>query len=423
MTELASVLGSAHNYTYLLRLYATELLPETLSQVLYIDVDTVVASSLGELAAMQLGDDCSLAAVKDLVRASDYPRLGLDESSHIYFNSGVMLINLAYWRKNDIGHACREWLRKNGKIANMADQDALNVVNSGHVAYLHPRYNCIVSFFARREYLRARVRKEELDKVQEAVKNPAVIHYVMNKPWHKGGYLPMRGLWLQALGKTEWRDTPIDYKHGWKGRIRCLLKAALSYALPLVGRNMKSEIFFHRRYRIVQWGALAFYYGFAYWLPNFSTRYIGKYCNTIRRICVRRIFDYCGEGVNIGRKAYFGKGTQVWIGNNSNLGDNCKMPSDIIIGENVMMGPYNYFFNSFTHNTSDRERPMIKQGFRRIEGRMEICDDVWIGRECMFMPCRKIGAHSVIGARSVVTKDVPEYVVAAGNPARIKKNR
>ena len=88
-----------------------------------------------------------------------------------------------------------------------------------------------------------------------------------------------------------------------------------------------------------------------------------------------------------------------------------------------MMGPNNYFFSSFTHDIGDTTRPMVEQGFKIIEGKTEIGDDVWIGRECLFMPCIKVGAHSVVGARSVVTKNVPERVIIAGNPARIRKDR
>ena len=87
------------------------------------------------------------------------------------------------------------------------------------------------------------------------------------------------------------------------------------------------------------------------------------------------------------------------------------------------MGPDNFFFGCFTHEISDTTRPMIEQGFRVIEDRTVIGDDVWIGRDCLFMPCIKIGSHSVVGARSVVTKDVPERVIVAGNPAIIRKER
>ena len=88
-----------------------------------------------------------------------------------------------------------------------------------------------------------------------------------------------------------------------------------------------------------------------------------------------------------------------------------------------MMGPDNYFFHSFTHEISDVTKPMIEQGQKILNGRTEICDDIWIGKDCLFMPCKKIGSHSIVGARSVVTKDVPEYVVVAGNPAKIIRER
>lgn len=169
--------------------------------------------------------------------------------------------------------------------------------------------------------------------------------------------------------------------------------------------------------------SLILYYGFAYWLPNFDSRFFGKASNMIRILCVRNIFEHVGKDVNIGRKARFGKGNNIRIGSRSNIGANCIVPANIIIGNNVMMGPDNFFFGCFTHEISDTTRPMIEQGFRVIEGRTEIGDDVWIGRDCLFMPCIKIGSHSVVGARSVVTKDVPERVIVAGNPAIIRKER
>ena len=49
-------------------------------------------------------------------------------------------------------------------------------------------------------------------------------------------------------------------------------------------------------------------------------------------------------------------------------------------------------------------------------------DDVWIGRRVIIMGGVRVGKGAVIGAGAVVTKDVPPYCVAAGNPAVIKKN-
>ena len=186
---------------------------------------------------------------------------------------------------------------------------------------------------------------------------------------------------------------------------------------------MKSDLPLQTRNKFLGFISLILYYGLAYWLPNFDSHFGGKVSNAIRVWCVKNIFEYVGQGVNIGRKARFGNGRNIRIGSRSNIGAYCQVPSDIVIGDNVMMGPNNFFFGGFTHNISDNTKPMIDQGFKFIEGRTEIGDDVWIGRECLFMPCRKIGSHSVVGARSVVTKDVPEYVIVGGNPAKVIKER
>lgn len=176
-------------------------------------------------------------------------------------------------------------------------------------------------------------------------------------------------------------------------------------------------------HRLRKYISLIIYYGFAYWLPNYDSRFLGKLSNAVRVLCIKNIFEFVGKGVNIGRRAYFGKGWNIRIGSRSSIGANCIVPYNICIGNDVMMGPNNYFFSSFTHNIGDTTRPMVEQGFKMIEGKTEIGDDVWIGRECLFMPCIKVGAHSVVGARSVVTKNVPERVIIAGNPARIRKDR
>lgn len=422
--RMTPYLVASLNTSFILRLYASDILPDTVHQILYLDVDTVVSASLKELETIVLDDNTALAAVKDLVRYDDYGRLDIDKTRHTYFNSGVMLLNLDYWRKHDVGGKCLELLVKYSTLYKMPDQDALNVVCQGRVKYLHPRYNCLIFFFARREFLKARIQEDEFNNVLDAAKSPAIIHYVFtNKPWFKGGYLPKRELWLSALSKTEWKDMPIKYKNGFKGQLKVFCKNILSYTLPLFGFNLKSEIFYKRRYKHIEYLALLFYYGFAYWMPNFDSRFFGKFFNAIRILCVKNIFDYVGSKVNIGRKAKFGNGKNIWIGSRSNIGANCQVPNNIIIGNNVMMGPDNFFFGGFTHNISDTTIPMIDQGFKFIDGRTEICDDVWIGRECLFMPCLKVGSHSVVGARSVVTKDVPRAVIVAGNPAKIVKER
>ncbi len=424
LAQMRKYLVATHSLSFLYRLYATSLLPKEVDKVLYTDVDLIFNDTLGQLQNYKFRDDVSAAVVKDLVRWDDYERLNLTNKAHAYFNAGVVYINLDYWRRHDVGAKCINVLKENGFTYSMADQDALNVVLEGLVDYLHPRYNCLSPFSARREFLKARVRPEEFERVQEAVKNPAIIHYVFtNKPWFKGEYLPFRDLWLKHLANTPWAGMPIKYRGGYKGMLKCNVKKVLQTMAALFGMDYLSNIFFKKRYKHIHLMFLAMYYGIGQWLPDSFTPVFGKPSNKFRRWCCSHLFDYMGKGVNIGRRAYFGKGGGVWIGNRSNIGAYCHVPSNIIIGDKVMMGPNNYFFENVTHNFADASRPMMDQGLLAVPGRMEIGDDVWTGREVMVMPAIKIGSHSILGARCLVTKDVPEYSVMGGIPAKIIRNR
>lgn len=86
-----------------------------------------------------------------------------------------------------------------------------------------------------------------------------------------------------------------------------------------------------------------------------------------------------------------------------------------------MMAPEVIILSS-NHEFKDRSTPMIMQGQRREEP-VVICDDVWIGTRAIILPGVKIGSHSIVGAGAVVTKDVPEYSIVGGNPARVIGSR
>lgn len=168
---------------------------------------------------------------------------------------------------------------------------------------------------------------------------------------------------------------------------------------------------------------LVLYYAIGFYLPDSFSKPFGKVSNSFRRTCVKHIFKNVGKNINIGRKAYFGKGFNIEIGDNSNIGNYCHVPSNIKIGKNVMMGPNNYFFESVTHKFDRTDIPMILQGVHPVEGRIEIGNDVWIGRNCHILPCKKIGSHTILGACSVVTKDIEDWTIVAGNPAKLIRKR
>lgn len=125
--------------------------------------------------------------------------------------------------------------------------------------------------------------------------------------------------------------------------------------------------------------------------------------------------------MNIERLAKFGSGLDIEIGDNSGLGINCHVPSNTIIGNDVMMGP-NCFILAHNHRFDRTDIPMWKQGFQEKKQTL-IGNDVWIGRDVLIMPGRKIADGSIIAGGCVLTKDFPEYSIVGGNPSRLIKNR
>ena len=89
-------------------------------------------------------------------------------------------------------------------------------------------------------------------------------------------------------------------------------------------------------------------------------------------------------------------------------------PAPVIIGSNVLFGPAVQVYTA-THPISASER---RTG-REFAQPVEIGSDVWVGGGSIICPGVRIGARSVIGAGSVVTRDIPEDVFAAGNPCRV----
>ena len=139
----------------------------------------------------------------------------------------------------------------------------------------------------------------------------------------------------------------------------------------------------------------------------------------VRQFCGKLILKECGSNVNIEKGAHFSP--QVKIGDNSGIGVNAQIAPYVTIGSDVMMGPDCLIYTS-NHGMKKRDIPMWKQESSKTEP-VVIGNDVWIGARVIILPGVTIGDGSVIGAGSVVTKDVEPYSIVAGNPARVIKRR
>lgn len=166
---------------------------------------------------------------------------------------------------------------------------------------------------------------------------------------------------------------------------------------------------------------LSLYYGLFYWFPGSYFPILGKPSRWLRLVCAKMIFKSVGKNVNIERKACFGCGFDIEIGDRSGLGINCVVPSDTKIGKFVNMAP-NCYILAQNHKIDRTDITMQTQGSTPTK-QTTIEDDVWIGRNVTMTPGRTIRKGTVIGACCLLCKDFPEYSIVGGNPARLIRSR
>ena len=108
----------------------------------------------------------------------------------------------------------------------------------------------------------------------------------------------------------------------------------------------------------------------------------------------------------------------VFIGNNTGIGLGNVIIGPVKIGNYVMLAQ-NIVISGLNHGYEDINLPPRLQ--KVVTKQIVIDDNVWIGANSVVLAGVSIGKHAVIGAGSVVTKDIPGYCVAVGNPARVIK--
>ena len=131
-----------------------------------------------------------------------------------------------------------------------------------------------------------------------------------------------------------------------------------------------------------------------------------------------------GKGVSIAPPFFCDYGEHITIGERTEINGNCVFLdcNKIEIGSNVLIGPAVQLYAATHPLRLDERLPRGESSFCVVESAPIVVEDgVWIGGGSIVLPGVRIGKGSVIGAGSVVTKDVPPGVLAFGNPCRVRK--
>ncbi len=175
------------------RCLLASLLPETVTKVLYLDSDVLVLSPLRDLWETDLAG-VALGGVPDsfAVNPAHCERLHY-ALSYNYFNSGVLLLNLEYWREHGVERQCEEHYRKHRDRMFSNDQDLLNSLLHGRRKLLDMKWNVQEG-----AYRRPKDKPSGwLPPYAGMLARPAVLHYSGRKPWQYHCMHPLRHLYFE----------------------------------------------------------------------------------------------------------------------------------------------------------------------------------------------------------------------------------
>jgi lipopolysaccharide biosynthesis glycosyltransferase len=225
----ASALGvvpvSGHvNLVSYYRILMPRLLPAEVTRAIYLDSDLVVCADLGKLWDCELGENLCLAAQdcaapyldnslalanfehcqKHLGSArpiANYRTLGLDPMAS-YFNAGVLLVDVAAWRSNDLATKMIDCLAQHNQFVRWWDQYALNVVLAGRWGRLDGRWNQGANIYV---YPSAEDSPFDSETFARLRDNPYIIHFTTRyKPWLMSCLHPRRKQFFNVLDRTDW---------------------------------------------------------------------------------------------------------------------------------------------------------------------------------------------------------------------------
>lgn len=210
------------------RVYIQKALPATLDKVLYLDGDILCVDSIQPFYSMDFdGFSCVVTHDERNDEEENFIRLKYP-SANGYFCSGVMLINLDWWRKNNVMQKCLDFIAAEPEACLWHDQDALNHVLNGTVLWADFRYNFMQGyFFDKKAFVMDPKFYADIDRARL---NPCLLHFSSAyKPWHVECNHPLKKQYRQFFKKTTGMNLKLTHRLCGRKRMVWKIKRILNF--------------------------------------------------------------------------------------------------------------------------------------------------------------------------------------------------
>lgn len=218
------------------RLLAPQILPNNIHRIIYLDCDLIIKGDLLPIWKIDMTEK-AIASVVDCeaYNESIYHRLDNFTSSRDYFNAGVSIYNLDYWRKNGLVQKAFNYLSCNSEKLYWMDQDILNVILNDSKISLNMEYNFETLFFLPKNW--SHYNNDLKNEILTKSHSPIIVHYNgPSKPWSFRYYgAPFYDEWDQVCRCSLWK----------KCRIK---KPIIKYCKYLIKRYLLRSVLRHQIY-------------------------------------------------------------------------------------------------------------------------------------------------------------------------------
>lgn len=204
------------------RILAPTFLPKELDKILYLDGDIIVNNDITKLYNTNI-DNYAIAAIIDegYTDKDKYQRLNISNDGN-YINSGVLLMNLKYWREHNLVYKSLAYIKENRDKIIQHDQDVINAVMHNEIKLLPITYNFQTGFLFSCFF--PNFNQELKKEIKENLYNPIIIHYSGSvKPWHKYTQHPYTKQYMHYRKISLWKNFPIVDNWSFINKIRFYL--------------------------------------------------------------------------------------------------------------------------------------------------------------------------------------------------------